>query len=137
MDVQYAPQKLQLVSRPESINQVEKLVDEIREEYKISEDCYGKILISMTEAVTNAIAHGNKSDPSKMVDITYHFDHDKINFTVTDQGPGFDYYNLPDPTAPENLEKPCGRGIYLMKHLSDQLIFNNNGSSIELTFYTN
>jgi len=137
MDVQYAPQKIQLASRPESINQVEKLVDEIREEYKISEDCYGKILISMTEAVTNAISHGNKSDPSKMVDITYHFDHDKINFIVSDQGQGFDYYNLPDPTAPENLEKPCGRGIYLMKHLSDQLIFNNNGSSIELTFYTN
>ena len=137
MEVQYAPQKMQLASRPESINQVEKLVDEIRDEYKISEDCYGKILISLTEAVTNAIGHGNNNDPSKMIDITYQFNGDKINFTVADQGPGFDYYNLPDPTAPENLEKPCGRGIYLMKHLSDQLIFNNNGSSIELTFYTN
>ncbi len=137
MLVQYPLQKLVLMSQPESINSVEKLIDDIRDEHKISEDCYGKMLMGVTEAVTNAIYHGNKSDTSKKVNLSYQFDTDKITFVITDEGNGFDYYHIPDPTAPENLEKVSGRGIYLMKHLSDQLIFANNGSTVEMQFYTN
>ena len=59
---------------------------------------------------------------------------DRVQFFITDEGPGFDYYNLPDPTEPENLEKPTGRGIFLMKHLADQIIFSENGSMVELYF---
>ena len=136
MLVQYPIQKIVLMSSPESINTVEKLIDDIRDEYKISEDCYGKMLMGVTEAVTNAIYHGNHSDENKTITVTYQYDTDKISFVIADEGNGFDYYNLPDPTAPENLEKPSGRGISLMKHLSDQLIFNNNGSSVEMQFYT-
>ena len=136
MLVQYPLQKIVLMSKPESINTVEKLIDDIRDEYKISEDCYGKMLMGVTEAVTNAIYHGNKSDATKKIDLSYQYDTDKIIFFISDEGKGFDYYNLPDPTAPENLEKTSGRGIYLMQHLSDQLIFANNGSTVEMQFYT-
>ncbi|MEI6815192.1 MAG: ATP-binding protein [Bacteroidota bacterium] len=124
------------MSKPEAINTVEKLIDDIRDEYKISEDCYGKMLMGVTEAVTNAIYHGNNGDASKKVNITYQYDVDKVSFIIADEGKGFDIYNIPDPTAPENLEKASGRGIYLMKHLSDQLIFSNNGNTVEMYFHT-
>ncbi|RYY26371.1 MAG: ATP-binding protein, partial [Sphingobacteriaceae bacterium] len=55
-------------------------------------------------------------------------------WTVADEGPGFDYNNIPDPTAPENLEKLTGRGVFIIKHLADQFIFNARGNEVELHF---
>lgn len=129
-------QTLQIVSQPESINIVEKVIDDLKGEFDIHEDAYGNILVAVTEAVNNAIAHGNGSDPSKKVNITYEVDGDRISFVISDEGKGFDYYNLPDPTAPENLEKPTGRGVFLMKHLADQVIFSENGRVVEMYFKT-
>jgi serine/threonine-protein kinase RsbW len=57
-------------------------------------------------------------------------------FIISDEGTGFDYYNLPDPTAPENLEKETGRGVFLMKELADQVIFSENGRVVEMYFKT-
>ena len=127
-------QSLQIASLPESVNIVERLIDDIKTRHNISEDSFGNMLVAVTEAVTNAIYHGNKSDPKKYIEIKYQITGDKIKFYISDEGPGFDYYNLPDPTAPENLEKPSGRGIFLMKHLADQIIFSRNGSLVELYF---
>lgn len=127
---------IDIVSEPHSINIIEKVIDELKNEYDIHEDSYGNILVAVTEAVNNAIVHGNGSDPNKKVQVTYEVEGDRVMFTVTDQGPGFDYYNLPDPTAPENLEKPTGRGVFLMKHLADQVIFSDNGRMVELYFKT-
>jgi len=126
--------ELQLKSQPESLGQVEKIIDNLRATYDVSEDMFGNMLVAITEAVTNAIYHGNKSDPTKKVHIQYQIKNNNLSFVVADEGPGFDYYNLPDPTAPENLEKECGRGIFLMKHLTDQLIFADNGRVVELNF---
>jgi serine/threonine-protein kinase RsbW len=127
---------LRLPSQPESINQIEKLIEEIRDEHNIHEDAYGNILVSVTEAVNNAIQHGNRYHPDKQVTVIYEIEGDTLIFTVQDEGEGFDFYNLPDPTAPENLEKPTGRGIFLMKHLSDQVIFSDNGRCVEMYFKT-
>ena len=127
---------LQIVSQPESINIVEKLIEDLREEHNIHEDCFGNILVAVTEAVNNAIQHGNQYDAAKKVNITYEVEGDNLMFSVQDEGSGFDYYNLPDPTAPENLEKPTGRGIFLMKHLADQVIFSDNGKTVEMYFKT-
>ncbi|MEP7167747.1 MAG: ATP-binding protein [Bacteroidota bacterium] len=127
---------LQIISQPESINIVEKLIEDLREEHNIHEDCFGNILVAVTEAVNNAIQHGNQYDAAKKVTITYEVEGDSLMFSVQDEGPGFDYYNLPDPTAPENLEKPTGRGIFLMKHLADQVIFSDNGKTVEMYFKT-
>src|SRR5262245_21761631 len=126
--------ELQLKSQPESLGQVEKIIEELRATYDVSEDMFGNMLVAVTEAVTNAIYHGNKSDPNKKVSIQYQLKNNNLSFVITDEGPGFDFYNLPDPTAPENLEKECGRGIFLMKHLTDQLIFADNGRVVELNF---
>lgn len=136
MNTEKQTYSMQIVSQPESINLVEKLIDEIKSEYNIHEECYGNMLVAVTEAVNNAIQHGNKYDPEKMVHISYEIEPDQIAFTVTDEGTGFDYINLPDPTDPENIEKPTGRGVFLMKHLADQIIFSENGKVVELYFKT-
>ena len=134
MQITGESQTLELASNPDSISVVERMIDDIRNKYNVSEDMFGNMLVAITEAVTNAIYHGNKSDPAKMVSISCTHTPHSIVFTIADQGPGFDYYNLPDPTAPENLEKECGRGIFLMKHLTDQLIFSEDGRVVEMNF---
>lgn len=121
-------------SQTENIAIVEKLVDEVCESYEIKEDFYGNILISLTEAVNNAIVHGNKMDPSKEVIVTFSTEDKVLKFTIEDEGPGFDYDNLPDPTAPENIEKPNGRGVFLMRNLADRCNFVDDGKIVELEF---
>jgi serine/threonine-protein kinase RsbW len=127
-------QTLELQSNADSLTVVERLIDEVRNKYNVSEDVFGNMLVAITEAVTNAIYHGNKSDPKKKVSIVCTHSPHSIAFTIADEGPGFDFYDLPDPTSPENLEKECGRGIFLMKHLADQLIFSENGRVVEMNF---
>ena len=129
-----AKNKFQILSTPEQLPVVEKIIEELKDEYKISEDSYGNMLVAITEAVNNAIFHGNKANPKKKVDISYGCKDNQISFIISDEGTGFDYYNLPDPTAPENLEKPNGRGVFLMKNLADQIIFSENGRVVELYF---
>lgn len=129
-------QTIEISSQADSLNIVEKLVEDLKQEHQFDEDCYGNMLVAVTEAVNNAIQHGNKYDASKTISVMYELDKDQIMFCIKDRGEGFDFYNLPDPTAPENLEKPTGRGIFLMKHLADQVIFEDNGKVVELYFKT-
>ncbi|MEJ6681714.1 MAG: ATP-binding protein [Flavobacteriales bacterium] len=121
-------------SAADNIHIVENLIDEICETLNVNEEYYGNILISLTEAVNNAMVHGNKLDSHKKVLVTVKTDDTSIHFTISDEGPGFDYANLPDPTAPENIEKPNGRGVFLMKNLSDGCSFEENGRVVELEF---
>jgi len=126
--------ELSIPSVPENIALVEKLVDELCAEYNIAEENYGNILISLTEAVNNAIVHGNKLDENKAVVLKYLTEDKTLKVTIEDQGPGFDYDNLPDPTAPENIEKPHGRGVFLMRNLADNCEFLEDGRIVALEF---
>jgi serine/threonine-protein kinase RsbW len=125
---------MQIQSKPENINVVEKFIDDLKVKHNLHEECYGNMLVAVTEAVNNAINHGNKANPEKLVDIKLEVEEDQFGFTISDEGHGFDYLNLPDPTDPENIEKPSGRGVFLMKHLADQIIFSENGRVVELYF---
>jgi serine/threonine-protein kinase RsbW len=78
--------------------------------------------------------YGNEGNPNKQIKIAVESDEKKIKFLVTDEGNGFDYNELPDPTDPLNIDKPQGTGIFLMKHLADKVEFNNNGQEVLLTF---
>lgn len=126
--------EVRFASKTENIAIVEKLIDEVCETYHISEDHYGNILISLTEAVNNAIVHGNRLDPAKEVVVKYAADGKTLRFFIEDEGPGFDYDNLPDPTSPENREKPNGRGVFLMRNLADSCAFHDDGRLVELGF---
>lgn len=125
---------LKLSSDPRNVAAIELFVDRLVQRYKISPDKYGNILISLTEAVNNAIIHGNRKDQSKTVRIHLQKQGDRIAIRVSDEGRGFDYRNLPDPTSPENLMKCGGRGVFLMQQLADGIRFHNNGSTVEIEF---
>src|SRR5688572_656588 len=128
---------IQIPSIIENIRMIESFIDNAKERFHLDEDMYGNIMIAVTEAVNNAIKHGNASDKSKNVSLSLSLDESLLKFTIKDEGSGFNYENLPDPTAPENLEKLGGRGIFLMKHLSDEVDFKENGRIVELSFYMN
>ena len=127
-------QDLRFPSKPENIAIVERLIDEICEAHNMIGEHYGDVLIAMTEAVNNAIVHGNKLDITKDVIVEHEIRGKDLFFRIVDEGPGFDYDNLPDPTAPENLERPNGRGVFLMRNLADECGFEDDGRIVELTF---
>jgi serine/threonine-protein kinase RsbW len=127
-------QELSFQSKPENIAIVERLIDEMCEQHSVIEEHYGDILIAMTEGVNNAIVHGNKLDVNKSVSVEYEKRGKDLFFRISDEGAGFNYENLPDPTAPENLERPNGRGVFLMRNLADECLFEDNGRIIELVF---
>ena len=123
-----------LPSTIESLAKVEQIIEEIKVAHKISDEIYGNILVSLSEAVNNAIKHGNKMDESKMVGFSFEEEEKKYIFTVTDQGNGFDFNNTPDPTHPDNIEKMNGRGIFIMQNLADEVEFENGGREIRISF---
>ena len=126
--------RLRFPASPENIVKVEPFIENVRSNISIREDVYGNMLVVLTEAVNNAILHGNQSNHDKFVDVDVQGDGRVVSCTIKDEGPGFDYNNLPDPTAPENLEKLTGRGVFLMKQLSDLVIFSEAGSTVEIQF---
>ncbi|MDX5348733.1 MAG: ATP-binding protein [Hymenobacteraceae bacterium] len=126
--------KIQIPSLIENIRIVESFIDNSKEKFNIEDDIYGNIMVAVTESVNNAIRHGNKFDKDKNVYLSLYVEQDRLRFEVEDEGTGFDTDSLPDPTAPENLENPGGRGIFLMKSLSDEVKFDKNGKSVQLTF---
>lgn len=125
---------LKLPSNPRNVALVENFVNKVVQKYKLSPDLYGNILISLTEAVNNAIIHGNDEDENKTVEIKLHKRRNSLAILVSDEGHGFDFQRLPDPTAPENLIKPGGRGVFLIRQLSDKVRFIDNGSTVEMQF---
>ena len=127
-------QRLLIPSKTENIVLVEKLVDDVCDLFDIKEEIYGHILVALTEAVNNGLQHGNKANPDTNIEVTFKVKDDTLFFTVKDQGKGFDPNTLPDPTDPQNIEKPTGRGIFLMKHLCDNVNFEDNGTKVIMEF---
>ncbi|ANQ50495.2 ATP-binding protein [Flammeovirga yaeyamensis] len=129
------PFKLKIPSLIENVRIAESFIDQARDEFNFNDDIYGNIMIAVTESVNNAIIHGNRNDKEKNVHLELDVTEKEISFTIEDEGKGFDFDALPDPTAPENIDKPGGRGIFLMKHLADEVEFSKEGRAITLTFY--
>jgi serine/threonine-protein kinase RsbW len=134
-DVEFT-QRIDFPAKAENIALAEKLIDEACQSQAVHESRYGNILIALTEAVNNAIHHGNRLDPTKQVTLGYRVDNGRLVFMVSDQGPGFDHEHLPDPTDPQNLEKPHGRGVFLMRALADEVEFSDNGATVTMAFST-
>jgi serine/threonine-protein kinase RsbW len=128
---------IQIPSIIDNIRMIESFIDNAKEKFHLDDDIYGNIMIAVTEAVNNAIKHGNSGNSSKNVYLSLNLNENLLQFIVKDEGSGFDFQNLPDPTSPENLEKPGGRGIFLMKHLSDEVEFKEGGKVVLLSFYVN
>lgn len=127
-------ESIKVASDYEALLEVESLIDKICEKLSVKEENYGNILIAVTEAFNNAIKHGNKMNGNLKVEISVSEGTSDFCFSIIDEGNGFDYKKLPDPTAPENIEKENGRGIFLMKSLSDIVEFTDNGRRVNLYF---
>lgn len=127
-------QKIRISSKAENIILIERMIEDVCDLFNIGEDHYGNILVALTEAVNNAIYHGNQANPQKNIDIFFKTSPNFISFVVKDEGPGFNFSNLPDPTNPENIEKLNGRGVFLMRNLADKVSFEDMGSKVILDF---
>lgn len=121
-------------SNPEFV--VERMVVSLCEEMNINDEKFGNILLAVTEAVDNAIEHGNQNSPEKAVELTYRTTPVDVTFTVADQGRGFDPAVVSDPTIPTNQAEK-GRGLFVMKHLADKITFEENGKKVVLSFNLN
>ena len=126
--------QIKIPSVLENIKVVESFIDNVKETYQINDDIYGNIMVAVTESVSNSIIHGNKLDKNKEVNLILILESSDIKIIIEDEGDGFDVEKIPDPTHPNNLQNPCGRGIFLIKHLCDNVSFNDNGKKIELSF---
>ncbi|MBL4650081.1 MAG: ATP-binding protein [Aureispira sp.] len=125
---------LTLDSHPKNIAEVEPYVTQVVQKYEINQELYGNMLITLTEAVSNAIIHGNSAKAAKKVVVSTNCSNQRICFTIQDEGAGFNPDTLPDPTAPENILTPGGRGVFLMRQLSDAVTFSDDGRLVTLEF---
>lgn len=126
--------EISISSEVGNIVKVESFIETFTTRFGLSSKLFGKISLSVIEAVNNAILAGNKQDVNKQVTVTAEKEDDRVRVTVADEGEGFDYTRVPDPTDLNNLDKVTGRGLYLMRTLSDEIVFENNGATVTLVF---
>ena len=125
---------IQIPSIIDNIRIVESFIENAKDKYNINDDIYGNIMIAVTESVSNAIRHGNQNEKTKNVQLSIYEIDNQLHFEIKDEGEGFNFMDLPDPTSPENLEKPGGRGIFLISNLCDKYFFEEKGTTIKLIF---
>nr|MBS0038595.1 ATP-binding protein [Saprospiraceae bacterium] len=124
----------ELESKPESVCELEAFVRSIADKYHLDDNLYADILITLTEAVNNAILHGNKKDCQKKVNIHLKQNTDRLHIYVEDQGNGFDPKNIKNPTDPENIHNCGGRGVFLINQICHSVHYHRNGSVVQLCF---
>lgn len=128
---------LEIESNPNNLITVEEFVNYFSKELNLDESKLSGLLLAVTEAVTNAIIHANKCDETKKVQMNVTKNENKLIITIKDEGKGFDPSKVPDPTAPENLLKDSGRGLYLMKIYTDELKYNITPTGTETILIVN
>ncbi|OQY72214.1 MAG: hypothetical protein B6D44_10725 [Ignavibacteriales bacterium UTCHB2] len=115
---------LEIESTPNNLITVEEFVNYFSVELGLDQEKINGLLLSVTEATTNAIIHGNKNNKLKLVRISVYVENSTLTIKIKDEGKGFDPKIVPDPTDPENLLKDSGRGLYLMRIYMDGLSYN-------------
>lgn len=129
-----ADNMLRLSSDPQNIRFIKPFVDRLASEHALDREVYHNVLLSLTEAVNNAILHGNRADLRKKVLVKAERNNHHLAIWVEDEGCGFDYRKVPDPTTEENLTTVGGRGVFIMHMYCDSVRFRNNGCAVELGF---
>jgi serine/threonine-protein kinase RsbW len=113
--------------------QVQEQIEQLLQLHHAHDHDVFSIKLALEEALVNAIKHGNQMDRSKKVHISYRLFADRFEVVITDEGTGFDPGDVPDPTAVENLERPCGRGLMLMRHYMTEVNFTGRGNCVTMS----
>ncbi|MCC6816219.1 MAG: ATP-binding protein [Saprospiraceae bacterium] len=125
---------IKIPSRTHNIILIQSYVEEIFSKYHLDQNYFGDVLTTLTEAVNNAIIHGNREDENKFVHLHLKKTKKCLIFRISDEGEGFNPNNVPDPTTEEKLDCCGGRGVFLMNKLSHGINYLNNGSTVEIMF---
>jgi len=123
------------VSQLNTLEQGYRIADALLEELQskgFSEVAIFAVRLAIEEALNNAIRHGNAMDPNKTAELVYEVTDDNVDIRISDEGPGFDYKQVPDPTLDENLDKPTGRGLMLMRAYMDVVEYNDKGNELHM-----
>jgi len=127
-------QTLTLKSTYEEVERVEQLLNTLQEDLGFNDEFYARLMLTVSEAATNGILHGNKLDESKTVELSAYKEDEKLIFETKDQGDGFNPDDVPDPLAEENLLKTSGRGVFLMEEYADSVEYSEGGTKLKLVF---
>ncbi len=121
---------VRIPSDPAEARRVQEVIEKHLQAMPASDQEVFSVRLALEEALVNAIKHGNQMDRDKQVHVAYRFLGDRFEIRITDEGGGFDPNDVPDPTAVENLERPCGRGLMLMRHYMTEVYYNERGNSV-------
>ncbi len=112
---------------------IQTVIEEALQASSYSEHDIFSIKLALEEALVNAIKHGNQMDPDKRVIVNYQVTTNRFDIRITDEGNGFNPDDVPDPTAPENLERPCGRGLLLIRGFMTEVVYHGRGNSVSMS----
>ena len=121
-----------ILSEAAEARRLQEEVEQLLRTRRVSDHDIFSIRLALEEALVNAIKHGNQMDRSKKVHISYQLGTDGFEVHIADEGTGFDPADVPDPTAIENLERPCGRGLMLMRYYMNEVSFSDRGNSVRM-----
>jgi serine/threonine-protein kinase RsbW len=127
-------QRIEITSSYQHAKHVEEAILRQADHFGYNGEANFALKLCLEEALTNAIRHGNAGQASKKVTIRYRVHPERIDIYIADEGPGFDPATVPDPTLPENLSRPCGRGILLMRSYMSHVAYNASGNEIHMVF---
>jgi serine/threonine-protein kinase RsbW len=122
-----------ILSDPAEARRVQDEIERALQAQQFEEREIFGIRLALEEALVNAIKHGNQMDKGRKVHIRYQVSTDLFLVRITDEGPGFDPEDVPDPMDAENLERPCGRGLLLMRHYMNEVVFHPPGNVVSMT----
>lgn len=125
---------LTLKSTYKEVEKVEGFLNNLQEQLGFNDEFYARLMLTVSEAATNGVVHGNKLDESKTVTLSAYRDGNTLIVETFDQGEGFDPAKIPNPLAEENLLKDSGRGVFLMEEYADKVSYSEGGSKLTLHF---
>jgi serine/threonine-protein kinase RsbW len=126
--------ELIIASELKELNNLRFFLNQIFDDIDLNRGYFNRVLLGLSEAVSNSIIHGNKNDCSKRVFISFLYKANKLVITVRDEGSGFSLDNVEDPTRPENLKKESGRGLFLIQQIADEVYFCDGGNKIQILY---
>jgi serine/threonine-protein kinase RsbW len=126
------PHILAIKSDKQELEKVENFLLQFYKKKNLPEETFNKVYLCISEAVINSIEHGNKNDKGKEVSIVLDCMKNDLKIEVRDEGDGFDYKNIANPTVRENRKKDTGRGIFIIQSLCNQVSFRNEGKCVEI-----